>query len=461
VQEIAEEIRRKTGAEFVVVGDHEGRRLAHPDPEKIGRFMVGGDNRPALEEGRSYVSKAVGTLGPSIRGKTPVFTKDGRVIGVVSVGYLQEDVRAIIREAQLKTFPLLALVFLVGIGGAIMIAKGLKEAIFGLEPEEIANLLQQRTAFLESIREGVVACNADGRVSLVNTAALAQMGLASSREVLERPVAEVLPEAGMEKVLDSGVQRLDEELALGGHQMIFNLIPLRNNDQVNGVVASFRRKDEIDVLARELSSVRQYADMLRAQAHEHSNQLHTIAGLIQLESYDEALELIVSQEASFQEFVGLLTRIAPDPILSALIIGKFNHAQENDVELVLDPDSDRLDPPAEFDRNRLVTILGNLLDNACEAARTVESRPHRVRLQLGQTADELCFAVDDSGPGIPDDLAGRIFDKGISGKNGANRGVGLFLVQRALKKLGGRIEVETSELGGARFSVQIPKQTRR
>jgi two-component system CitB family sensor kinase/two-component system sensor histidine kinase DcuS len=274
-------------------------------------------------------------------------------------------------------------------------------------------------------------------------------------------VAEVLPEAGMEKVLDSGVQRLDEELALGGHQMIFNLIPLRNNDQVNGVVASFRRKDEIDVLARELSSVRQYADMLRAQAHEHSNQLHTIAGLIQLESYDEALELIVSQEASFQEFVGLLTRIAPDPILSALIIGKFNHAQENDVELVLDPDSDRLDPPAEFDRNRLVTILGNLLDNACEAARTVESRPHRVRLQLGQTADELCFAVDDSGPGIPDDLAGRIFDKGISGKNGANRGVGLFLVQRALKKLGGRIEVETSELGGARFSVQIPKQTRR
>ena len=369
IQRLAERIRTQTGAEFIVVGDREGRRLSHPDPKKIGRLMVGGDNPPVLEEGRTLVSKAVGTLGPSIRGKAPVFGPKGGVIGVVSVGYLLEDVHATIAAAQRQVIPFVAMVVILGILGAVIIGRGLKEAIFGLEPAEIATLLQERTAILETIREGVVASDVTGAVTLVNQSALANIGVEDSARVLGRPIGEVLPGTDMDAVLAAGERLLDQETLVNGQEMIFNLLPVRQGGEPTGMVATFRPKDEIDVLARELSSLRQYADMLRAQAHEHSNQLHTIAGLIQLESYQEALDLIVHQESSFQELVALLTRLAPDPILSALIIGKFNHARENDVELVLDPCSTPVELPPGLDRTRLVTILGNLLDNACEAAR--------------------------------------------------------------------------------------------
>jgi two-component system, CitB family, sensor kinase len=173
IQRLAEDIRARIGAEFIVVGDRQGRRYSHPDPEKLGKHMVGGDNNwSALMLGKAYISKAVGTLGPSIRGKAPIIARSGEVIGVVSVGYLLEDVNSFIRQAQAKVAPYLPIVLLFGIGGAIWIAGTFKKAIFGLEPQEIAGILQERTAILESIRSGIVATNDRLDITLVNHAAL-------------------------------------------------------------------------------------------------------------------------------------------------------------------------------------------------------------------------------------------------------------------------------------------------
>jgi len=460
IQELAEDIRKKTGASFIVVADRERRRFSHPTPALIGQISQSTDSPPVLNEGRSLISTRLGSIGVSIRGKTPVFGRDGSIIGYVSVGYLYSKVQQITRDAQQKILPWIFLVLLIGAGGAVILGRGFKKAIFGLEPYAIAAMFQERTAILGSIREGIIALDETGRVSLFNEAALRYLGMPPEAAVAGRDFRELFADAPMREALTTNEPRFDQEIVIGGQEMIFNIIPLASPDTASGVVASFRRKDEIDRLVRELAKVQDYSDMLRAQAHEYSNKLHTIAGLIQLESYDEALELIVRQETSFQNLVALLTRIAPDPILSALIIGKFNHAQEIKVDFVVDPQSGGVELPATLDRNLLVTIIGNLLDNAFEAVREQGQERREVRLSLGETAAEIYFVVEDSGPGVAPEVAGRIFQKGVSTKGNTSRGMGLHLLTQALHELHGSITLGQGRLGGARFAVSIPKDLR-
>jgi len=460
IQLLAEEIRAKTGAEFVVIGDRQGRRYSHPDPNKLGKHMVGGDNWPALQEGKAYVSKAVGTLGPSIRGKAPIITHTGEVIGVVSVGYLLEDVQEITGKAQLRVVPLLLLVLLLGGAGAIQIARTFKKAIFGLEPGEIAGILQERTAILESIRSAIVATDNQLRIRLVNHNALQALQRRSADELIGRPVDSIFPEVPVAATLERGERLFDREYLVDGTRMIFNLIPIRQQEQITGLLATFRRKDEIDVLARELSSAKLYADTLRAQTHEYANKLHTIAGLIQLESYEEALELIVREDNDFKDFVSLVTRVSQAPVVSALLLGKLSSAHEVKVDFVLDPAS-RMPPlPDDYPGEKLVTVIGNLLDNAFEAASEGGRERAWVRLLLQDAAGELTIRVEDSGRGIPPELAGRIFQRGVSGKGGTGRGVGLYLVGKCIEELKGEIHIGTGAAGGAVFVASLPLTAR-
>lgn len=460
IQEITEDIRQKTGATFIVVADRERRRFSHPDPALIGQISQSTDGPPVLSEGKSLISTRLGAMGVSIRGKTPVFGSDGSVIGYVSVGYLYSRVQQIARDAQQKILPWIFLVLLIGAGGSILLSRAFKKAIFGLEPHAIAAMFQERTAILGSIREGIIALDGTGRVSLFNEAALRYLEMPPEAAVAGRDVREIFADPTMREALATQEPMFDREIAIAGQEMVFNIIPLSGPGANQGVVASFRRKDELDRLTRELAKVQNYSDMLRAQAHEHSNKLHTIAGLIQLESYDEALELIVRQEASFQDLVGLLARIAPDPILSALIIGKFNHAREIKVDFVVDPRSSRADLPVALDRSLLVTILGNLLDNAFEAVRDNGRERREVQLCLGESGDDIFFTVEDSGPGIAPEVAGRIFERGVSTKGSPGRGVGLHLLSQSLHALHGSITLDQGRLGGARFTVTIPKDLR-
>jgi len=456
IQILAEEIRAKVGAEFIVIGDRQGRRYSHPDPEKLGKHMVGGDNWPALQQGKAYISKAVGTLGPSIRGKAPIITPAGEVIGVVSVGYLLEDVNSIIRQAQLKVAPFLPLVLLLGIVGAIWIASTFKKAIFGLEPCEIASILQERTAILESIRSGIVATDEQLNITLVNHAALKTLKLSNAEKLLGRPVGIIFPQVPVAEVLSSGERQFDREYLVAETRMIFNLIPIVQNQKMTGVLATFRRKDEIDILTRELSSAKQYADILRAQTHEYSNKLHTIAGLIQLESYAEALDLIIQEDNQFKDFVSLVTRILNNPIISALVLGKFSHAQELKVDFVLDPQSRLTALPEDFPSEKLVTVIGNLLDNAFEAVREKGKGGGRVKLLLDDRDRQLTIRIEDSGRGIPAELADTLFQRGVSGKGQPGRGVGLYLVAKSLEELGGKIQLDRSADGGTVFTATIP-----
>lgn len=458
IQLYAESVRKATGARFVVVGDHEGRRYSHPVPERIGKLMVGGDNPRALERGEAYVSKAVGTLGPSMRGKVPIFANSGKVIGVVSVGYLQETVESVTEGYLQRVLLWVFGLFLLGGIGTWLIARNVKQSIFGLEPVEIARLFMERNAILDSIREGVVAINDKGQVTMLDHEA-AKILKIPPESGIGTSIESILPQTRMLEVLKSGEEQFDQEMIIGGIEVIVNRVPIWQNDRVAGVVSSFRRKDEIDRMAQELTQIQEYSEVLRTQTHEYSNKLHTLAGLIQLGSHQEALDLIGRETSGYQELLGTLAETVPEPLLSAIILGKYNRAQELRINFQLDPESRMIDIPKKINREKIVTILGNLLENALEAAQENTSGKRMVQLSMTDFGNDLIFEVEDSGSGIEDESVDLSLQHGFTTKSGTGRGIGLSLVHENLKYLGGHLTVVRSSLGGMRFTIYIPKHS--
>ena len=458
IQLYAESVRKATGARFVVVGDHEGRRYSHPVPERIGKLMVGGDNPRALERGEAYVSKAVGTLGPSMRGKVPIFANSGKVIGVVSVGYLQETVESVTEGYLQRVLLWVFGLFLFGGIGTWLIARNVKQSIFGLEPVEIARLFRERNAILDSIREGVVAINDKGQVTMLDHEA-AKILKIPPESGIGTSIESILPQTRMLEVLKSGEEQFDQEMIIGDIEVIVNRVPIWQNDRVAGVVSSFRRKDEIDRMAQELTQIQEYSEVLRTQTHEYSNKLHTLAGLIQLGSHQEALDLIGRETSGYQELLGTLAETVPEPLLSAIILGKYNRAQELRINFQLDPESRMIDIPKKINREKIVTILGNLLENALEAAQENTSGKRTVQLSMTDFGNDLIFEVEDSGPGIEDESVDLSLQHGFTTKSGTGRGIGLSLVHENLKYLGGHLTVVHSSLGGMRFTIYIPKHS--
>ncbi len=458
IQLYAESVRKATGARFVVVGDHEGRRYSHPVPERIGKLMVGGDNPRALERGEAYVSKAVGTLGPSMRGKVPIFANSGKVIGVVSVGYLQETVESVTEGYLQRVLLWVFGLFLLGGIGTWLIARNVKQSIFGLEPVEIARLFRERNAILDSIREGVVAINDKGQVTMLDHEA-AKILKIPPESGIGTSIESILPQTRMLEVLKSGEEQFDQEMIIGGIEVIVNRVPIWQNDRVAGVVSSFRRKDEIDRMAQELTQIQEYSEVLRTQTHEYSNKLHTLAGLIQLGSHQEALDLIGRETSGYQELLGTLAETVPEPLLSAIILGKYNRAQELRIIFQLDPESRMIDIPKRINREKIVTILGNLLENALEAAQENTSGKRTVLLSMTDFGNDLIFEVEDSGPGIEDESVDLSLQHGFTTKSGTGRGIGLSLVHENLKYLGGHLTVVRGSLGGMRFTIYIPKHS--
>lgn len=458
IQLYAESVRKATGARFVVVGDHEGRRYSHPVPERIGKLMVGGDNPRALERGEAYVSKAVGTLGPSMRGKVPIFANSGKVIGVVSVGYLQETVESVTEGYLQRVLLWVFGLFLFGGIGTWLIARNVKQSIFGLEPVEIARLFRERNAILDSIREGVVAINDKGQVTMLDHEA-AKILKIPPESGIGTSIESILPQTRMLEVLKSGEEQFDQEMIIGDIEVIVNRVPIWQNDRVAGVVSSFRRKDEIDRMAQELTQIQEYSEVLRTQTHEYSNKLHTLAGLIQLGSHQEALDLIGRETSGYQELLGTLAETVPEPLLSAIILGKYNRAQELRINFQLDPESRMIDIPKKINREKIVTILGNLLENALEAAQENTSGKRTVLLSMTDFGNDLIFEVEDSGSGIEDESVDLSLQHGFTTKSGTGRGIGLSLVHENLKYLGGHLTVVRSSLGGMRFTIYIPKHS--
>tara|TARA_R110001583_G_scaffold7879_5_gene38527 strand:+ start:24232 stop:25872 length:1641 start_codon:yes stop_codon:yes gene_type:complete len=458
IQNIVENIRKKSEATFIVVGDKNGYRYSHPDPSKIGLLMVGGDNSRALVDGEEYISRAIGTLGPSLRAKVPIFSHAGDIVGLVSIGFLETTIEDKSSNLSSKIVVLVLGLLLIGVISAIVLAHNFRKAIFGLEPEEIGRLFKERNAIIESMREGIIATDLDDRITMLNQAAKTTLKLSLEKDYRNISISKLVSNANFSSIIDSGLSLLDQEYKIDGNIIVVNSIPILSENKVTGVVSSFRRKDQLDFLGKELSQLKEFSGLLRAQTHEYSNKLHTISGLIQLGAHDEAVQLISSETTGYQELLRLLLVAVPDPIIAGCILGKYNRAKELGINFELDSESNFTHVPAFINRHKIVTVLGNLLDNAFESVLKKPSKERKVCLSLIDVGHDLIMEIEDSGKGVAKELTDKIFSTGFSTSAKQGKGIGLGLVMKALDLLHGQITLEESSLGGALFTVYIPKE---
>ncbi|GGF29811.1 ATPase [Halobacillus andaensis] len=452
IQPLALEIQEQVGAEFIVIGNKQSIRYAHPNEALIGQRMVGGDNERALVEGRYYVSKAEGTLGPSLRGKAPIVNDQNEIIGVVSVGFLMEDIYTTFFNTLGKIAGVSFLVLVIGGLGGYMLTRSIRKDTMGLEPYQIAALYQEREAVLSSVKEGLIAIDKNAHVTTINAAARNLLHL--SGDVTQQPIQAIFPNSEMERVLRSGKEERDQEISLGDRMVIVTRTPVIENEEVVGVVASFRDKSEVREMVGALSEIKRYSEGLRSQTHEYANKMYVLLGLLQLKNYDEAMDLIQADFKSVQYQSNRLDQIKDDTV-QAILLGKISKASELKIDFVVDEDASIEAVPEQISRSKLVTILGNIIDNAFEAVK--DQIDKQVTFSATDIGREIVFEVSDNGPGIPEEVMPYIFVRGFSTKKGEQRGFGLSNVREIVEELGGTFELDSDPSTGTTFSLFLSK----
>ncbi|MDQ2848131.1 MAG: sensor histidine kinase [Actinomycetota bacterium] len=437
-----------SGATYVVVSDRAGIRFSHPNPALIGKRL---EEPVAVLDGKQHVGIDPGSLGRSANGKAPVLDAAGNVIGQVSVGILETQVAGQLRKEVEGIIAYAAIALAFGAVVALLMARAVKRVTFGLELKEIASLLQEREAMLHGIREGVIGVDVRNRVTIVNSEARRLLGLTSA--AIGKPLASLIPSERLRDVLSGESPGPDQTVITTDALLVVNRRPVVVGGRDVGSIVTLRDRTELEALVRRMNAVTGLANALRAQEHEFTNRLHVIAGFLDLGEPEEArqyLDLIAHEQRYSAE--DIRARVAP-PLLAALLVAKLAVAAERGVELRIAPDA-HLDAP-ESDGQMLMTVLGNLVDNAIDAV-AEQPQPRLVVVQL-QDEHDVRIIVTDNGPGVAEADRAHIFTDGFSTKPPREilrRGIGLALVQRLVHRAGGTISV--GDQPGGYFEVVLP-----
>jgi len=318
---------------------------------------------------------------------------------------------------------------------------------------EVTVLLEQNRAILHSMREGVVAIDQDGFITTANNEAIRLLGLSYSPIGLN--INSIIPTSRLPSIVVSGKAEYDQEQLIGEKAVITNRVPIIANGKVIGAIATFRDKQDVQQLAEELTGVKILLDSTRAQSHEFINKLHAISGLIQLGQYDKVVELVTQIYKFKQNLISFIVNRIKDKTTAGLLLGKISQAQEQGVVLKISPSSKLSSLPPRFSSAAMVTVLGNLVTNAIEAAVPMATERKVVMVRIFQGKKNLTIAVDDLGPGIPIDQHKKIFNRGFTTKQGG-REIGLALVRQEVAFNGGKIDICSKNGIGCRFIVKIP-----
>jgi len=454
-QSLAMAARHRTGALFVVITNAQGIRYSHPHSWMIGLPVQDDPEPPASESfrtGKPWVGIQSGTLGPVAAGKTPLKDR-GRLVGEVSVGFSMGKV-----SRQLATtLPSLAIYLLgvlaVGVLAALGLARRLKRQTFGLELGEIAGLLQEREAMLHGIREAVLGYDRGEQVILANDAA--QRLLRLPPDFLGRPLQELLPPGRLGAIVRGEISGSDLLVLANDRVLVVNRMPIELEHRRHlGWVVTFHDQTESESLKRELDEAIGLTEALRAQSHEFANRMHTLVGLVELGQYGEAIRFVTDVSEARDALTEQLKAAIRDPKMVALTLAKSSLAEERGVQLRV---ADDCHVEADLtDITAVLTVTGNLIDNAIEATAQAPG-PRWVELTVVSAGENLMIRVRDSGPGVPDDMREAIFTDGFTSKSsptGARRGLGLALVRQITERRGGMVSVGRD--GGAVFTAVLP-----
>ncbi len=449
IQPFADRVYQDSDVDFVVVMSMDRIRYSHPEPDNIGKRFIG--DVGTAPEGRPFTQQFTGTLGPSMRAVVPVFAADGsrRVVAMVSVGITISSIDVQLRH-DLALIGISALLVLgVGLAGTWLVGRRLRRQTHGLGPAEITRMYEYYTAVLGAVREGLLLLDTGGRVQLVNDEARRLLDLPD--DVLGRPLAELGLAPGLVRAALGRTAEADDIYLAGDRVLVVSSSPATWQGADVGAVVTLRDHTELRAVTGELDVVRGLSDSLRAQNHESANRLHTMVSLIELGRVDEAVDFATEELQVAQLLTDQVVGAVGDPVVEALLLGKNADAAERGIQLHIEGGLPHTEVPARD----LVTILGNLVDNAFEALAHADVR--RVRVTLGGDPTAVVVAVEDSGPGLDDDAAAHALERGWTTKGSAEvgRGVGLALVAQVARRHGGDVEIGRSELGGARFTVTL------
>ncbi|MFD7508987.1 ATP-binding protein [Streptomyces sp. NPDC059853] len=453
LQPLAASVRKATGTDFIVFMAPDRTRYSHTDPELIGLRFRGNIDRALA--GDSFTESYEGTLGPSIRAVVPITDDRGEVTALVSVGVLQKKIGAELSRRLAPVVPVSAGALILAGAGSWAISRRLDRQTLGLGAEEITRLYEHHDAVLRTVREGLLIVSPRGVLILVNDHARRLLALPEGVE--GRPVLDLGLPSPVGPLLTSGSPVTDRLCVHGDRVLVLNQERIERHGRHLGTVTTLRDHTELEALAGELDSARGFAEALRSQAHESANRLHTVVTMIELGRPEQAVEFATVELASAQALADRLTEEVQEPALAALLLGKAAQAAEKGVELEITDDTAVAE--AGFAPRDLVTLVGNLVDNAIEAALAAPP-PRRVTVTARTEGDSLLVRVSDSGAGLDGAALESMFRRGWTTKRaqGARgQGLGLALVRQVIDRYGG--DVEVSGDAGAVFTVRLYRGT--
>jgi two-component system CitB family sensor kinase len=454
---IVDGYRDQEDASWAVVAGTDRRVLTATDPAQVDHLLDlhGSD----VLRGRGWEAVVSESGIGSVVAHAPVMAHDdatprgepAKVIGVVAVGANTPGLWQSLEGAVPNLLTYLGVATLLGVAGSLLLARRVKRQTLGLEPREITRLAEHRDTMLHGIKEGVVGLDLQHRVTLANDEAMRLLDLPG--DSVGRTLADLGVDGRLHEVLSGKTQGQDQIVLLGERVLILNRVPVSSRDRAIGSVTTLRDRTELVSLQRELDVTRTTTDTLRAQAHEFSNQLHTISGLIELEEYHEVVRYVSRLTRSQARLNDKVTSHVEDPSVAALLIAKASQAGEQGVALRISDDT-RLGRVDELLSADLTTVVGNLVDNALDA---IGYAPDGwVAVEIAQENGTVRVMVRDSGPGVAPELAEEVFEHGFTTKaaGGGQRGIGLALIRMVCARRGGRVSVRNDD--GAVFTAELP-----
>lgn len=449
------------GADAVTIARLDGTVLTSQDPSDIGTPLPMGDSTVA--DGRAWV----GEIDGSVVAHVPVIAQDShQLVGYVAARKKLPAFWLILTQSFPGLLGLLGLASGLGLAGSLWVAWWVKRQTLGLEPAEITGLVEHREAMLHGIHEGVLGLDQQQRITLVNDQAKA---LLTVGDIVGASVYELGLNERILDVITGRVEGNDLIALRRGKVLVMNRTLIRWDQRTLGAVVTLRDRTELVRQQDLLIEHRNTAESLRAQAHEFSNRLHTIAGLIELGEYDEVHRYVNRVSAGRDLWQAEVTGKIRDPAVAALLIAKASLAAEQGVGLRLAEASRLGAVPAEVDdalSADIVTVLGNLVDNALDALHpptqltavaVPDPDPGWIEVDLRQLEHEVRVVVRDSGPGVAPDIVREVFRNGFTTKaaeEGGRRGLGLAITRQACVRRGGSVSVYNAD--GAVFTATLP-----
>ncbi|MCG5102177.1 ATP-binding protein [Oceanobacillus alkalisoli] len=449
IQPIAERIRLSTNVDYIVILDMNKKRYSHPSESFIGQVFEGGDERAAFSE-LEYISKAEGDLGFAIRAFVPIMDEEGITqVGVAVVGILAPNLKTLLKQYHRNLFFSLLGGLLIGLVGAWFLANNVKKQTYRLEPYEIARLFEERSTIMQTLDIGIIATDDRGKISFMNHLAEEYTDATDDTATLEQ----VFNKNWLSFQRVEEMHLTNKPINLGGTMYLLSVYPIFVKDDHVGSLLTLQNRSVAHQLGEELTGVKELVGALRAQNHEHMNKLHSIGGLIQLGKIDKALKLIVQETSDEENLVSFIRNHIKDYAVSGLILGKRSRAKELGVTFDIELQSFLEATVQGLSTGDIITIVGNLIDNAFEACDARDKK--KVTCLIQGNESYFYFSVTDTGIGMTEDELGFIFDQGYSSKAKEGRGIGLTLVKDIVDLKKGTITITSEKYEGTTAEVVI------